>query len=586
MTPFIEALVLAGDGAQWLHLVDPVAIVEADRPDRVQPALREAREEAERRGLHAVCVLQYEAGEAFGLSVVDRGRHESVLPLIWIALFSSDTVSLVEPPASLGGYDVGALETSMDRARFSEAVRALRGHIADGDIYQANYTFRLRGSFRGEPRDLFADLVGAQRGRYAAFVRMGGYAICSASPELFLSARDGRVVTRPMKGTARRGRTLAEDEAQATRLRASAKERAENVMVVDMMRNDLGRVASFGSVDVPELFALEPYPNVWQMTSTVTARVDAPLEDLVAATFPSASVTGAPKVRAMQILAALEPEPRGVYTGAIGYVAPDGDAQFNVAIRTAVVDMEAGRVEFGVGSGIVWDSDPDQEYDECLLKGSILGRRAEPLELLETLRWTPTEGWFLLERHLSRLARSARFFSYRCPLSDVRAALERAVAGADRPLRVRLLLSEDGGARVEHTALETKSEPLRLRVAKAPVDASSVFLFHKTTKREVYERARLADCDDVVLWNGRGEVTETTIANLVFEIDGCRVTPSVECGLLAGTFREELLAAASVVERVVTLAEARRADAVWLVNSVRGWCPAVLVEHDASCVSD
>lgn len=346
-----------------------------------------------------------------------------------------------------------------------------------------NYTWRLSATLRGDPLGFFADLSAAQCGRYGAFLRTDRQTICSASPELFFCRDLACITARPMKGTTRRGRFPIEDQRLADGLRASVKERAENVMVVDMVRNDLGRIAETGTVDVPALFALERYPNVWQMTSTVTAQTAAPLDEIFGAMFPSASVTGAPKHRTMQIVAALERQPRGVYTGAVGLVAPDGNAQFNVAIRTAVIDGSSGTFDFGVGSGIVWDSDPDHEYDECLLKGSVVGRRPQPLELLETLRWSPAEGFFLLERHLTRLRESARYFGFVCEPQIVRDALARAVASSEGPLRVRLCVAQDGTPSVDVSALGRSSDLVRVVFAAAPIDPTDVFLFHKTTNR-------------------------------------------------------------------------------------------------------
>ncbi|OFV91883.1 MAG: hypothetical protein A3G76_07000 [Acidobacteria bacterium RIFCSPLOWO2_12_FULL_65_11] len=597
----MEALIQVDHGSRWLSLRDPVRIVEAWRPDQVADALRQTETSATSRGCHAVGFLRYEAGAAFALDVHPAGRAAPDLPLVWFALFDQAGIREVGRPAGAESYELGSLAPSIDRESFASRFQQIRRHIADGNTYQVNYTFGLRGDFRGEPRSLFADLVAAQRARYSAFIRFGRHAICSASPELFFrrdpdtvrlkpdttkaaeaaeAASMWTLTTRPMKGTARRGRTTEEDAAEAERLRTSPKERAENVMVVDMMRNDLGRIAQAGSVEVPALFTLEAYPNVWQLTSTVTARTEARLDEIFAALFPSASVTGAPKIRTMQIIRSLEPGPRGIYTGAIGYLAPDGRAQFNVAIRTAVIDLHAGLLDFGVGSGIVWDSDREREYEECLLKGSILGRRPEPFELLETMRWTPGEGFFLLERHLDRLRDSARYFEFACVSDRVREIVDqcgRAASSVGRPLRVRLLLAEDGTARIEHAPLDLKEGAVSVRLATHPIDPSDPFLFHKTTNRGVYERARRPDCDDVLLWNPQREVTESTMANVVVEIDGRRVTPPIACGLLAGTLRAELLSKGEIVEGRVTIDDLLAAPRLWLINSVRGWCPVALV---------
>jgi para-aminobenzoate synthetase/4-amino-4-deoxychorismate lyase len=341
------------------------------------------------------------------------------------------------------------------------------------------------------------------------------------------------------------------------------------------MRNDVGRIAETGTVTVPELLNVERYPTVWQMTSTVSAKTSATLAEILEALHPSASVTGAPKIRTMEIIAELERRPRGVYTGAIGYVAPDGTAQFSVGIRTAVIDLKTNALTYGVGSGIVWDSDPASEYQECLLKAAIFGKRPQTFELLETMRWTPAAGFFLLDRHLQRIRGSAQYFDYVWDEPSVLRALDRAVAGQTEPQRVRLLVARNGFARVECTPLGPKSvAPAKLGIAATPIDPSNVFLFHKTTHRTMYTDAAQPDCDDVLLWTAHGDVTETTVGNIVVEIGGRKVTPPVQAGLLAGTFRAELLARGEIVEGRVTLDEVRNASRVWIINSVREWWPA------------
>jgi para-aminobenzoate synthetase/4-amino-4-deoxychorismate lyase len=381
-----------------------------------------------------------------------------------------------------------------------------------------------------------------------------------------------------MKGTIRRGRTLAEDCQQQMLLQSSPKQRAENVMIVDMIRNDLGKIGRVGSIAVPELFQLERYPNVWQMTSVVTAESAAPLAAVLGALHPSASVTGAPKLSTMRIIAALEAEPRGIYTGAIGHVSPDGSMRFNVAIRTAVVDPRARTLEFGIGSGIVWDSDVASEYDECLLKGSILGLSQPRFELLETMRWDPCGRYFLADRHLSRMRDSAEYFGFPFDRHEADAALAQCVAGAiDHAQRVRLLLSSEGEFRTERRRHEPFTRPVSLGLASAPVDDSDPFLFHKTTNRGVYQQRLASGVDDVVLWNSRSEVTESTTANIVIRSGNVLRTPPVESGLLAGTYRAHLLDRKEISEAVVSIDDLRRADRIWLINSVHEWREARLI---------
>ena len=593
----IDVIIQAGDGSKWLHFDAPVRVIEAREPGAVMHVLRQVDELTRAHGCYAAGFLTYEAGAAFGLAVrPDAGA----LPLAWFALFDAAHVREVGPPEASAPFEVGELHPSLEWPAFSAACDRIRGHLAEGDTYQVNFTWQMRGRFRGDARSFFAELTAAQQGRYAALLRIGPLSVCSVSPELFLSRHGSSLTARPMKGTAPRGRSAGEDDALARELRASEKNRAENVMVVDMVRNDLGRVADTGSVEVRELFAIERYPTLWQMTSEVTARSRAPLAEIFAATYPSASITGAPKVRTMEIITALETGPRGIYTGAIGYVAPDGTAQFNVAIRTAVIDHASESLTFGIGSGVVWDSDPRREYEECLLKAQVLRRRPQPFELLETLRWSPGAGFFLLDRHLERLQASARYFGVACPLDAVRTALDACVSGAERsvasgfpvapkprggeggsrtvpPQRVRLLLAPGGQVRAEAAALEPLVEPAPVSLAPGPIDPSDPFLFHKTTNRAQHETAQGGVVGaEPILWNPARQVTESANANIVVERDGARVTPRVECGLLAGTFRAELLARGEIQEGIVTIDELLTAPRIWLINSVREWRAAII----------
>jgi para-aminobenzoate synthetase/4-amino-4-deoxychorismate lyase len=510
-----------------------------------------------------------------------RESGDDAPPLLWFGLFRE--CEAIDPPSSNGEFRLGEWRPSLDFPAYRAGIAAIKEAIAAGYSYQANFTFHLRADFAGDPSALFARLVSAQRANYCAFIDLGRFVICSASPELFFRLDGDSLTSRPMKGTAPRGLTTAEDRRQIDWLRDSEKNRAENVMIVDMIRNDFGRVARAGSVSVPELFAVERYPTLLQMTSTVTARTGAPPAEILAAVFPCASITGAPKVRTMQLLNELEAEPRGVYTGVIGYLAPGRRAQFNVAIRTAVIDRALGRATYGVGSGIVWDSEAAAEYDECLLKARVLDARpdeARDFQLLETLLWTPEEGYFLLRRHLERLADSAEYFGFQCDPEQVGRALADTAVGLEGRNRVRLLLDRSGRITIEaHALLEgRRSEPVRVGLARAPVSSTDVRLYHKTTRRAVYDEARASrpDCDDVILWNERGELTESSVANLVLELDGRRVTPPVSAGLLAGTFRAHLLAAGEIEERTLMVDDLQRASRVWLINSVRGWREALV----------
>jgi para-aminobenzoate synthetase/4-amino-4-deoxychorismate lyase len=418
---------------------------------------------------------------------------------------------------------------------------------------------------------------------FGAFIDTADWAVLCASHELFFTREGSRIVSRPMKGTAARGADQSEDQAQAAWLAASAKNRAENLMITDMVRNDLGRIARTGSVHCHDVFALERHPTLWQMTSTVTAESDAGLAELLRALFPAASITGAPKRRAMEIIRELETTPRELYTGSIGYLRPDGSAQFNVAIRTVLVDKATGSAEYGVGGGIVWDSDPDAEHAESRTKALILGAGTPPFELLETLRWTPDAGFLNRTEHLARLAAGADHFGYAFDIEHVTEALAAAArAFPPRPRRVRLLLDRSG--RISVTDTDLSPLPTDYRVALCPVPSPVIrnpFVLHKTTHRVLHDQARnlVPGVDDVLLWNERGELTESTIANVVLELDGEWVTPPVASGLLPGVGRRLLLESGQVRERVITTTDLQRATGITLVNSLRGRWPVRLVDQ-------
>lgn len=561
---------------RWLAFSDPVRVLLAHRSEEVLSTLRAVEKAVNEEGLHAAGFLAYEAAAAFdpACTVLPAGDF----PLLWFGLYRAPRS--VPPPAPPSEAPFPAWRAALDEGTFSGGIAAIKEAIARGETYQVNFTFPLRASFDGDPRSWFSALVHGQNAGFSAFFDTGRYVLCSASPELFFALEGERLTTRPMKGTAPRGRSAEEDRRQREALAASVKDRAENLMILDMVRNDLGRLG--GKVDVPELFTVERYPTVWQMTSTAETRTDAPLTEIFTALFPCASITGAPKYQTMRLIAELEGRPRGIYTGAIGTIAPGRRARFSVAIRTALIDRKAGTVEYGVGAGITWDSDSDAEYRECLQKARILEQRMPEFSLLESLRWEPEEGYRLLEEHLTRLSGSAEYFAFPWdrPLATAKLA-ELAATLPARPHKVRLLLAPDGALHAEAAPIEPNPEqPLRLALAAEPVDADDPFLYHKTTHRVLYEKARrsVGACDEVLLWNARGEVTEASTANLVVELDGARITPPVACGLLPGTLRAQLLADGEIVEQVVKREDLRRADRLYLVNSVRGRRAAVLAE--------
>ena len=579
---------------RWLRFERPLAVLVAAGPGDVPAVLRRVDAELA-AGRWAAGFLAYEAAPALDPSLTVRDDPD--FPAAVFGIYETPVAENPPPPPEGGtSPPVADLVATMDEGAYRLAIAAVHEAIREGDTYQVNFTYRLRGRLETSAsgagrldvfdpsraddaaRRLFVHLAAGQAAGYAAYARVGRWAIASASPELHFARAGDRLWSRPMKGTARRERGPADRDALEALVR-SRKERAENLMIVDMVRNDLARVARPGSVIVTSLFTAEAYPTVWQLTSLVEARSAEPLSALMAALFPAASITGAPKGSTMERIARLETTPRRVYCGSIGFAGPDGTAQFNVAIRTALVDLETGEVEYGIGGGIVWDSDAGREWAESRAKAAILTRTSPAYDLLETLRWDPYTGYRLLEAHLERLGTSALALGFPDVVEPARAALdewartlERALVG--EPRRVRLTSTPDGLVGVTDEPLRGGPAFDRPRLAIAPAALSSAdpFLCHKTTHRAAYDamRALVPDADDIVLWNERGEVTETTWANVFVERHGVLVTPPLSCGLLAGTLRAELLASGRAVEELLCAEDLLRGDPVWLGNSVRG----------------
>ena len=562
---------------RWLHFRNPHQVVIARAIRDVLPALEQIEKWVNENRWYAAGFVNYEASSAFDPAIVTREPGD--FPLLWFGLFSSpDEIDLQFPDYS--AYELGEPVPSVNPAEYRQAIQYIKDYIQSGDTYQVNYTLRLEMPFSGDAWHLFLAMVRAQSPGYAAWVDTGRYAVCSASPELFFCLQGGALTCKPMKGTVKRGRTQKEDVEFSEWLHLSEKNRAENLMIVDMVRNDLGRIAQIGSVNVPRLFEVERHPTLWQMTSTVTAECGKSVTEIFQSLFPCASITGAPKVRTTEIIAELETTPRGVYTGCIGFISPERFAQFNVAIRTAVVDKGTLTAEYGSGGGIVWDSASEDEYTELLLKARVLTEKRPEFSLLETILWTPEDGYFLLDYHLNRLIESADYFGFAAQDAEIRRKLLNVEGSFEKgSYRVRLLVNATGDPRIEVSRLpEIPAQTVRIQIAHEPVQTSDLFLYHKTTHRAAYEKAiqSCPGCEDVLLWNERGEITESSIANVVVEIEGELITPPVHSGLLAGTFRASLLEQGKIREQVVWIDDLSRCSKIYLINSVRRWREAVI----------
>ena len=550
-------------------------------------------ESAAAQGEWVVLASDYELGACFesALACGARGRQR-LRALVFGQSLSLDATAvktfLDDQLAGITEHEraagVAEMHVALDAESYAEKVEQIRRWITAGDCYQINLTFPVGFCLYGHPLALYARLRERQPVRYGAFIATPEETLLSFSPELFFERKGLRVLTRPMKGTAARGVTPEDDEAQRVALLASEKERAENVMIVDLLRNDLGRLALPGKVHVESLCEAEAYPTLWQVVSTISAdKPEASLFDLFRALFPCGSITGAPKIAAMQKIAILESESRGVYTGALGWVAPGGDCRFNVAIRTLEV-AKNGRARLGVGSGIVIDADPKREYAECLLKASFLTGSDPGFELIETMR-LERGTYALLAYHLKRLAASARALGFVCDLPAITDELAvHAIENSDGVRRVRLSLAHDGSWKIVLARLpEEISSPQYALFADEILDAEDYLLRHKTTARSRYDRALQGLLDhpqifDAIFLNTRGEVCEGARSNVFIERDGVLLTPPLSCGLLPGVMRRHLLESGRAVEQVLYKEDLLNASRVYLANALRGLIPvSVLV---------
>ena len=573
----------------------PHKIIACTHPADVADALA-AIDRALADGFHVAGYMAYELGYLLEAKLAALLPDTLDGPLIWMGVFSAPRLLDQRAAAQLmdawaaQGHTVSPPEAALTRERYMAHVETVREHIRAGDVYQINYTFPLRFTLTGSALSLYAQLRERQRATYGAVIHTGAQHILSLSPELFVAVKDDVAHTRPMKGTAARAASPHDDAARRHWLGHDEKSRAENLMIVDLLRNDLGRIAEIGSVKVSDLFSVETYPTLHQMTSGVRARLRAgtAFSDVLKALFPCGSVTGAPKVKAMEIIRTLEDEPRGVYTGAIGYASNADGLCFNVAIRTLSVggdDQGQGHGKMGIGSGIVYDSHAADEWDECHLKARFLTAAQAPFALLETLRWDRETGFALLARHLDRLAASAAYFCFSYDADQVQRALDAAVApyatghapAQVQAQRVRLTVDARGAVEVELQPLTPLSADgeLTFVVSDAYVDSASPFTYHKTTNRAFYDDARHGvAADEVLFLNARGELTEGSFTTVFVEKNGQLLTPPIACGLLAGTLRQDFLDRGQARESILTRADLAPPNRVFLGNSVRGLMPA------------
>jgi para-aminobenzoate synthetase / 4-amino-4-deoxychorismate lyase len=573
---------LLRDGSTWRLYREPQQLLVATDSESLIESLRRVEDHVGHDG-EAAGLLRYEAGYARESRLRPLLDHAAG-PLAWFGLYPNCAILDGRAlPADDATIEVARPRLAISREKYRGKIDEIRQLIEAGEVYQVNFTTRVQFEIDCSAWELFCALVRRHPVPYAAFLNLGGEQIVSLSPELFFHIENGRITVRPMKGTAPRGRTLEEDIAAGEALRVDEKNRAENVMIVDLMRNDLGRICRTGSIKTTRLFDVERYPSVWQMTSTVEGELSAgcAVESIVRALFPSGSVTGAPKIRAMEHIAHLENSPRGAYTGAIGFFAPQ-HSSFNVAIRTLTLRGKSGTM--GVGGGITHGSSALAEWDECQWKAAFLTQSEPEFKILETTLW---DGEYrFLEDHVARMRNSAKYFGFQFDEPKILKALDDlAVRFLSTPQRVRITLAQDGALEIEHRDYVDEQFG-RVRISNRRNSSSDRFLFHKTTNRRLYDEefvaARKAGFDDALFFNERGELTEGAVHNVFVVKDGVWKTPPVSCGLLPGTARAQTLReCANSCEAILTLDDLLFADEIHLCNSVRGIYRVKLILDDS-----
>jgi len=551
---------------------DPVKIITTHTLDEADNCFTEIQQ-LSNEGYYVAGFVSYEAAPAFNPRL--RVKENSNMPLLWFGVFEE-----VFRPESIKttNYQTGQWESNITIDSYINQIYKIHEYIEDGKTEQVNYTLKMKSAFQGDSRAFAENLINAQAADYTAYIDTGRYQIASASPELFFQLQGRVLTTKPMAGTAPRGKTYQEDLAQAKWLKNSKKNQQENNIIAKAMKEELETIANQGQVHITNQHSIEKYPTVYQMTTTLTSELsqDIGLFDIFKAIFPCSSITGLPKKETMDVIFEVEQETRDVYCGAIGYITPNQEAIFNVPIRTAVIDSEKSEAMYGVGGGITRESTAEDEYKEVLTKTAILHTKKTDYNLLESIRLEDGQ-YFLLKEHLERIKQSASYFDVSIDIEKIKQSLYNfATEHSQSTYKVRLLINQKGEYTIEGKKISEKEQTHIVKIAIQPIDNKNIFHYHKTTFREIYNKHKQANIFDVLLWNDGKEITEFTNGNIVVDINGNLYTPPVSCGLLPGTFRKHLLNENLISEKVIPLDELSSCNAIWFINSVQKWVPVYI----------
>ncbi|MCB9481555.1 MAG: chorismate-binding protein [Desulfobacteraceae bacterium] len=561
------------DGKSFYAFSEPLEIVRCRDFENVEDSLVYI-EKMVAAGYFAAGFVSYEASKAFDSKFFVK--QNKISDYLWFGIYKKvdviDIDSFLRDEKSDWNPE---WKIPLSYEDYEKKIEFIKNRIEQGDIYQLNFTF-LMSCFVNEPAfDIFVKHFAGLDSPYCGFVETDEFAVISASPELFFSLENDILISKPMKGTIKRGINAEDDEINKNILAHSIKDQAENVMILDMMRNDFSKISEKSSVKAEKIFEIEKYSRVFQMTSTVKCRTNATISEIFKALFPCASITGAPKIKAMEYISGLETSQRGIYTGAMGYMMPGRKSVFNVSIRTLYIDKKKELGFYGTGGGIVWDSRAEEEYEECMSKALVVSEPEPDFMLLETMLYLPGKGFYLEDYHVKRIVESAKYFSFEFSLEKFIDSLKKF--RSDRFLRVRVLFSRNGGLSFEN--FELVDNPLEKRIkwkvclADENISSKNRFLYHKTTNRKIYENilSKYKKFDDVILVNEKNEITESCYANVVIQKNGCLYTPHYSCGLLPGTMRQYLLDEKKIQEKIILKNELKDCEKIFLINSVRGF---------------
>ncbi|MBU1044797.1 MAG: aminodeoxychorismate synthase component I [Candidatus Omnitrophica bacterium] len=571
---------------------DPIKIIQTRDYRKIKSCFKQI-ELAQSKGYYVSGFISYEAGYMISDKFKNTNTQNPNYPLVWLGVFKNPLIFDHQqdkfinnrflplsntPESSNKNYQLKNLKLAISRADYIQNIKKIKKLIASGDTYQVNYTTKYKFDFQGSSTALYRKIRNNQSISYGAFIKSPEFDILSFSPELFFCLNSNKLMVKPMKGTAARGINLQENKQNKKNLAADIKNRAENLMIVDLLRNDLGKISQTASVRVSKMFNVETYKTLLQMTSTITSKLKnhTSLFELFFSLFPSGSITGAPKIRTMEIINSLEKEPRGVYTGAIGFFAPQNKAIFNVAIRTITIKNNQGQM--GIGGGITYSSDPREEYAECKLKAKFL--TMPDFKLIETMLWNKKQGFYLLDNHLNRLNQSSKFFNYPYSKAAIIKQLKHLTLSlnTDYNYKVRLLLDTSGKITLEPSfSLKQKTASTqKIRLSKKQTNSQNIFLYHKTTNRKLYKseykKHKNLGFFDVIFRNQKNQITEGAISNIFIKKNGVYYTPLIKCGILPGVFRDYFISKhiRNVEEKILYLADLKTADSIYCTNAVQG----------------